>query len=562
MSLIDVQENIIWHRFSNGKTLVDLEKYKNIAMWWTIDEKFYEFLSMLITTKTKRKSLKTTHLILSRIFASRIGAYLFLLMDVFIFLALGLLYLILRPIRKATVKHDKPLLIAVTHDNNWRNYRSYKEKKIKKTDYFLEPMIPLLKKSANLLGIYPIQFFSKPVRSFKMFIDRVINWTEPYKPFQLYWTPRSWLAQRKILSQSKENVKIILNDKKFREKLIIEKTDYSSHILRELTYMFLYLLPMSVGFIETSFSLIHKEKPSVFVLINEYSLWERSVLIAAKIKNLPVVAIQHGEITETHRGYMYSRRAISPEFDFKSPYCPLPDKIAVYGVYYKKLLTEKSCFPKNSVVVTGQPRYDVIHFIKQRYKDINKIRKMFGVSTHKKILLWTTQTHGMSLEENRKNIQAVYSAVKDLPNIELVIKLHPSEDQNAHLYKQCTLIKPKIIGGHADTFLLLHVSDIVMTKTSTTALEAMLFDKPVIILNLSGLPDVVDYVAEGVAVGVYNENDLKEAILNILSEKINLDKNRKKYIEKKLYRFDDRASERVVSVLKYVLNQKRKNLRI
>ena len=159
-------------------------------------------------------------------------------------------------------------------------------------------------------------------------------------------------------------------------------------------------------------------------------------------------------------------------------------------------------------------------------------------------------------DENRKNIATVYSAMKEIPEVELVVKLHPNEDQNAPLYKQNPILRPRIIGGQADTFLLLHASDIAMTKSSTTGLEAIAFEKPLIILNLSGKPDIVDFVSEGVAVGVYSPDEFRDVVLNILSGKVDLSKNRERYIQQKLYKIDAKASHRVVNIIKDLLKSK------
>ena len=553
MNPIDFHEKIIWHKFENGRFLANFVVYKEVALWWTVDEKFYEFLNPLIFSTNKKKRVKRSHTFISRIFKSKFGSFLFLLVDSLLFLFFNFIYIILLPIKKSRLPRTKPLLITIAHDNNWRTYIDYVRNKKKKSDYFLDPINCRLTHFATTLGIYPVQIFTRPISSFRMFVERVVYWDYAFKPFQMYWSPRSWFAQRAMLKYSRKHFNKISQDKRFQQKMIVNNFNYAPFILSELSYTFYYLLPIAISYIEIASKLIQKEKPSMFLMLNEYSLWERSVLIAAKIQNIPTMAIQHGEITKTHRGYMYSEKDISPTYSFRHPYCPLPDKIAVFGEYYEDLLTTISHFPKSAVIPTGQPRYDAIYFIK-KYKDVKEIRKMFNLPLNKKILLWTTQTHGMPVEEALKNIATVYTALKEFPEIELIIKLHPSEDQKATLYKKNSIFRPKIFRGDTDTFLLLYASDIVMTKTSTTALEALAFEKPVIILNLSGLSDIVDYVSEGVALGAYNEENFKDAIRNILAGKAKLDENRQRYIQRKLYKIDGKASERVVSVVKSILN--------
>jgi UDP-N-acetylglucosamine 2-epimerase len=89
----------------------------------------------------------------------------------------------------------------------------------------------------------------------------------------------------------------------------------------------------------------------------------------------------------------------------------------------------------------------------------------------------------------------------------------------------------------------------MITRVSTAAIEAVAMNKPVIVLNLSGEPDPVEYVKEGVAYGVYNRDNLEQAILKLLEED-SLSKSREQYIKKYLYKIDGKATERVVDIIK------------
>ena len=67
------------------------------------------------------------------------------------------------------------------------------------------------------------------------------------------------------------------------------------------------------------------------------------------------MAIQHGVIGENVY-YTHNPGDISKEVT--APFCPIADKTAVYGPYYKRYLINKGHYVPSSVVVTGQPRYD------------------------------------------------------------------------------------------------------------------------------------------------------------------------------------------------------------
>jgi len=80
----------------------------------------------------------------------------------------------------------------------------------------------------------------------------------------------------------------------------------------------------------------------------------------------------------------------------------------------------------------------------------------------------------------------------------------------------------------------------------------MIFDKPVIVVNLFGTPHVMGYAESGAAIGVYKEEDLAPAIrkaLHDLQVRKELEQNRKRFIEKHVYKANGQASKRVAELI-------------
>ena len=204
------------------------------------------------------------------------------------------------------------------------------------------------------------------------------------------------------------------------------------------------------------------------------------------------------------------------------------------------------------IAVTGQPRYDILFNPQELYcKD--DFRKRHAIKMGQRIVLWATQTHGLGNDENIKNLRAVFGACQDLKDVTLLIKQHPAETKvhtkliNDFLnrYSINAILTPK----DSDTYEQLFVCDIMITKHSTTAIEAIALKKPVIILNLSRKTDLVDYVCKQVATGVYDEKDLKDTIEKLLLEESQQEKNRDTYLEDHLSTIDGKATDRVVDVI-------------
>ena len=301
--------------------------------------------------------------------------------------------------------------------------------------------------------------------------------------------------------------------------------------------------------------IINKVKPECVFLTCEYCGIHKQFVYIGNLRSVPVLVLQHGIITPTHYSYIFDKEEKGKII--------LPDKTCVFGQYHYDLLTKNSIYEPEQVVVTGQPRYDVLYHAGKIYNK-EKFLENYNINPNHKIILWTTQCHGLSEEENIKNFKAVFETMRNLKDVILIIKQHPGEGGKYrkmiedHLNKYNLGINAVITPKSSDTYEQLFVCDLMITKNSTTAMEAVALNRPVIVLNLIGAPDVVDYVEQGVALGVYNEKDLKPAIEKLLKDDSVLAKNRERYVGKYLYKIDGKATDRVVKLIEEMITVERK----
>ena len=227
------------------------------------------------------------------------------------------------------------------------------------------------------------------------------------------------------------------------------------------------------------------------------------------------------------------------------------DFFLVTGHKYYEI--KKNTTDSKQIIITGQPRYDVLYYINKIYNKKMFIEK-YKINPYHKIILWITQCHDMNDDENIKNIKTVFSSIENLNDITLIIKQHPDEGikytkmilEYINKYSINAIITPT----NSDTYEQIYVCDLMITKNSTAAVEALALNKPIIVLNLTNKPDILDYVEKGIALGVYKEKDLKISIEKLIRNDIDLVKNRESYIYESLYKIDGKASERVVNSLK------------
>lgn len=511
-----------------GRSLKEILSYDDVSLWWFTE--FFLFLRLKeILNKEKHKNKNF------EIFLSLFVRY-YILSKALLRYFWGCLI----KLRYNTKKTENvPKVIAVSYSMNWRNATTPGSKR-QKEDVMLGNIINELIERNN--EVVALDQDASPVIGIKPIIEKSIYKKGLWKPVETYLTLTIIKKVLRTYSEFRKEIK----------KLNMDELQLLFLLKEEFLISFRYHIFYAILFIEVMKRAIEIEKPDLILVTCEYCLLGRAAVVAGKLKGVPTLAIQHGNISPYSIGYYHPVEEISDEI--APQYCPIPDKTAVYSPYDKELLLSIGHYPSDSVVVTGSSRYDILNHADKIY-DKNKIFEELGLDTNKKMVLWTTQTHGLPLEENIQNISAVYSTIKSLEGVQLVIKLHPGEDQRAILYKKNKSAKPVIVDGGADIYALLYVCDLMVTRHSTTATEAVALNKPVLILNLSGEPDPMEYVKEGVALGVYEGKDLKPATEKLLKDDADLTKNREKYIQKYLYKIDGKATERVVGLIKKMMKE-------
>ncbi len=556
--ILEYEKLLIHTKLSCGKSLLELSKYNDVTLWWFVHSDFISFMHKYDTLKCTNNSQYSIMNIKRQLI--HFLQYLYInfhhLLYYLLRYIIKLIVMFWRKNPKNSISRNKKILIT-GQDMEWRPTTGNRQCNFKNSDQFFKSIIDILKdNNHDLISTSPLAF--PYFHSVSILIDKLKNWEVKHIPLNIFYSYKILQNQEKARNNFKDIWELVKEDPVFKELISFNNNGMYLHLVDKIESYFLYSFSFYINLIEMSSYLIEYEKPSLVLIECEYGGFQRPLLTAAKLKGVPTLAIQHGVIHESHSGYLYRKDDISLTGSVKSPYCPIPDKTAVYGTYHKDLLTNVSAYPENTVIVTGQPRYDLLYNVDNIYSKEQFLKK-YNINKNHKIILWTTQSHGMSDEENKNNFKAMFETLKNLKDVTLIIKQHPGEGE-----KYTKMIKDAlkdynlnvvITSKSSDTYEQLYVCDVMVTKNSTTAMEAVALSKPVIVLNLSGEPDVVGYVTEGVALGVYNEKDLKPTIEKLLKDDFELAENRDKYIEKYLYKIDGKSTERVINLIESTITK-------
>ena len=274
--------------------------------------------------------------------------------------------------------------------------------------------------------------------------------------------------------------------------------------------------------------------------IDENSANFKIILDAAKKHSIFTIGYQHGSIHRLHPAYMYTKADIMQN--------PVPDITITWGEKWSKLLIENGNYKRESVKLAGQIRTDVISGIVSNNL-INKENVLPEVCQHKIILFATQPQRDQTLRY--KAAEDVVRACKDVCSAHLIFKLHPRE-KDPDFYRGIAIkygLKNYSVSMSKDLYVLLKISDLVITCFSTVGTEALYFRKPLIILDHLK-QDTLNYHKDCVAYQATNVEELIILIQGVLSRKVSIDSDiLDEYILSSTYKIDGCVSERVWDII-------------
>ena len=232
------------------------------------------------------------------------------------------------------------------------------------------------------------------------------------------------------------------------------------------------------------------------------------------------------------------------------------DFVAGYGGEFNRMLAASGLSP-DKIIPVGNPKFDAIPH-RSAAKNRNYLRARCGVKKSGHIFLVATY---LLTPDSREWIRALARQLKKLePEVfKLVIKPHPDEgpEEYRRILEEEQFTGASIVKD-APLYALLDASDIVFTGSSTVGSEAILFNKPLICINLTNTQYAVRYDEEGVALLVDREEEILATIDKVLHDKkviCELQTARKRVQRLYALGLDGRSSDRFVNAIKKVTAQ-------
>lgn len=310
----------------------------------------------------------------------------------------------------------------------------------------------------------------------------------------------------------------------------------------ELQRYAVHAFPRMMVWIESLRHIFQSAEPSTVLTVPDRHYPARIALALAQRYDVPSLTIQPALINDgPHYGPMYADRA------------------AVIDEFSRQVFVGRGHIDPKRLVLTGLPRWDDIPRLMAsatQQSAQSALREKLGLRREERLITFATENIALGL--TRRMILAVAAVLPHHPDLRLVIKLHPAEALES--YRQ--LVEDPIVSEcrplltkDADLHALLASSELVIAWFSNVVLEAALLDRPVLVVNLSGEPDPLPFVEQGIALGAYAEDQVQEKLWRILhdpSTAAALRTSRQRYLELNPQLLDGRATERVAALVEEI----------
>ena len=501
-------------KFNNKKNLIEVLEFNGTSLWWWMEAFLYlsfayrdSFEEVVKAIHTKTEMNKTIKYHIAKMIKKQlIKPYLTCRS-----LIRKKQWQILEPIKTNKI----PLLLLYWHDKGNKPYVQPIIDKIDKTKYQIYAL--------DIIG--PEEFDNNVFKEKAQ--DKIVS----HILIENYFFPEDKKELNMYIKKFNRIKKQLIKDKNFQKLFVINGVNIWDLCKPQFVWFFdVRMKDYLIQYISAR-NVINTIQPKIVVSPSETSEFDKNIFHICKKLNIPTIAIQHGLINDI--------RLIKP----KGHNCPIPTITCVYGIADKKFLLTKGNYPEDSVLVTGNPRWDNI---KNKQYDKKEICDKLHININKKIVVFATQP--LTLIKNREVISKIISkAINELQDIQFIIKVHPME--TVDYYKDILNNKNVVLVKDMDMLNIIYICDSLIMVNSTIGLETLIFDKPLITVNeLIAEQDFINYA--GNAIVVHKEEDLVQSIkdslynLDVISK---LKENRERFVYEHCYKIDGNALNRIVT---------------
>ncbi|MBI4489887.1 MAG: glycosyltransferase [Deltaproteobacteria bacterium] len=450
-------------------------------------------------------------------------------------------------VKKVRKKTSKPVVMVLSSPVYWRDTLDESGRRVRDDAVAGSCIASLAKRGYHITGL-DFEINKPNLRQFGVLQQKARHNGIQWRAFECYRPVNSDRSREQRL-RLKALGQEIEKSPEFSGSLCYKGVSLGNILCGRFCFMFNRYLNEAVDYLEGIEVAIEHEKPDLLLIVYEEGPYGRAATIVSHWQGLPSLAMQHGVLTGPYLpAYFFKKVSTDVRRDPIS--CPVPTCTAVYNERTREFLTRVSAYPAESVRVVGVPSYDPILRAKETLDRV-AIGARLGLEDGKPLILVLSQPF-VKEEDWKFFAGAVLGCARRLPELEWVIKLHPSDLASRWREKanQLGLANLRIISGNLYEWLF--VCHIAVSWFSSAILEALVLSRPVIVLRIPGCLNADVFIEDGLVAGVGGMDELMQAINTILSRQAwgdPLTDKKKRALVKHVYEVDGRACERLGNLI-------------
>lgn len=298
---------------------------------------------------------------------------------------------------------------------------------------------------------------------------------------------------------------------------------------------FVYFMMTARLYTDLSYKVLEDYQPRLLVVVDDTWAFNGKTLVeVAKTLGIKTLVFQHGMLL---RDPAYHR--------LNSDYCFVWGDSSFYHYV-------KSGIDKSRIKIVGA---HILGLYKKRVRNKSALAKKYSLSKNQRVILFTSQNVSRDISQAEKDYTnwVLFNTVKKFGDTKFVYRPHPIEKKELLLklfdgYRN----KNFVLDDEGDLEELIALSDVVVTVSSTTALDAIILGRPVVSLNVSSKTNLATYVADGAVLEATSGSELYDLVNRILKEddfKNKVINNQRKFLKRYISKWGDDAKESSVKTL-------------
>ena len=335
---------------------------------------------------------------------------------------------------------------------------------------------------------------------------------------------------------------------------ILGKSRFIMHLLRRVDY---YLSPRG-----RFYPLFDKYSPSLIFATDVQNEHDVALMQDAYAKSLQIIGMVRSWDNLVTRAFRF-----------------VPRKLIVHNEIIKEQAVKLYGINADSITVTGVPHYD--RYLKGPTIPREIFLKNAGLNPAKKTILFFPLCDYRVVHKNKDGEmvymdQEILTQLSDI-DANIIVRFSPNETVTIPGFKKPDnyyfdhpgytfdnkVVTNREVTAEDDMRLIneLSHSDIVLSGPSTTAIDAALFDKPIIFINfqgkekVKGIGQIFEYASEhivnilktGGSTAVENKDELLSGIKQYFNDPKLHHEGRKQIVSEQCFKTDGQSSSRVVS---------------